>query len=481
MIWRHLLGYLPTNIVSGLISFGTVYAFTRLMSDADYGRYALVATGMHITHTTLLTWSEAAAFRFTGEAEQANETADHIRTSLALAALSAIPAVLVVLCAWLLTPDSAMKSAIVWLAISLPAMSFVQTSLEIRKAQRQIARYSAVAISAAIGGFVVGVSAAWLWNAGPASFFIGLAAASSVLAIVEATSLWRSSTGGQFRSSRVRRYLAFGAPVAAALLLEIALGAGDRFLIAVFVNEAAVGAYAAGYGVADQTIRLMCMWGAMAGAPLLLQAYEARGADGAQEPGLAMIRMLMLVAAPAAVGIAIVARPLSEFMIGEDLRIEAARIMPWIAAAGLMNGLMIYYFSEAFQLTRRTALRAALMVIPAVLNVALNIILLPKLGLMGAVYATVICYALGVALMAGVGRRLLPLPVPLFDVARIAAACLGMWIATHWLPAWGGLPELFLKAAIGAIVFAAIAVATNAAGAREMANSVADRLAGKFG
>lgn len=478
-IWRHLLGYLPTNIVSGLVSFGTVYAFTRLLSDADYGRYALVATGMHIAHTSFLTWSEASAYRFTAEADAKGEIANHLRTSLALAALSAVPALLMVLAAWLLTSDPGARAAIAWLAICLPAMSFVQVSLEVRKAQRNVARYSMVAISAALGGFAVGLLAAGVLKAGPASYFMGLAAASGTLAIVETASLWRASSGGRFDTARVRRYLAFGAPVAVSLLLEIALSAGDRFLIAYFVDEAAVGAYAAGYGVADQTIRLMCMWGAMAGAPLLLHAYENHGPDEIRNAGLGMIRMLLLVALPATVGIGVVAQPLADFMIGEDLRAQAARIMPWIAAAGLMNGLMIYYFSEAFQLTHRTGLRASLMIIPAVLNIGLNIVLLPRLGLMGAVYATVICYGLGVALIASVGRRFLPLPLAPLDALRAAIACIAMWLATRWLPQWGGAPELFFKAGVGALAFGLTAVALDAAGAREFARRAQKRQTGQ--
>src|SRR6185503_1799287 len=155
------------------------------------------------------------------------------------------------------------------------------------------------------------------------------------------------------------------------------LDTGDRFLIAWFLGPEAVGVYAAGYGVADKSVGLLCAWAAAAGAPMMMAAWEREGPAAVREVSRQVARTLMLVAAPAAAGLALVAQPLSEVMIGEELRTEAAQIMPWIALSGLINGFVLCYLSEAFQLSRRTGLRAALMAIPAVANVALNIVLLP--------------------------------------------------------------------------------------------------------
>ncbi|MBB36651.1 MAG: polysaccharide biosynthesis protein [Hirschia sp.] len=468
MIWRHLFGYLPANLVMGLTSFGTVYVFTRLLGADDYGRYALVLAGMQLAHTLFLTWSEAGGYRFTQESLQKGELADHIRTSLGLCLLSCVPALLVVAIGWLAVSDPAMRHAIAWLSLTLPTMTLLQMSLEIRKARQEVQRFSMMTIARALGGLALGVVAAYWFDAGASAPFIGLGIASLVIATLEVIDLWKISRGGKFRSDRVRAFLTYGAPISFALALELGLSAGDRFLIAAYLDEASVGAYAAGYGVADQTIRLLCMWAAMAGAPHLLAAWEKGGQNALQEPGLQMSRMLVLITLPAAVGIALVATPLAEFMVGEDLRAQAAHIMPWIAVAGLLNGWMIYYFGEAFVLAKRTGLRAVMMLAPVLANIVLNMILLPRIGLMGAVYATVACYALALVLSALIGQRLARLPVPLVDVATAGLACVVMAGATLLVPTIGGLPELIAKAIVGAIAFGAAAIGLNAAGARDL-------------
>ena len=239
-------------------------------------------------------------------------------------------------------------------------------------------------------------------------------------------------------------------------------------MIVLFMDEAAVGAYAAGYGVADKTVLLLCAWAAMAGSPLVMAAYEQGGREAARNEARGLIRTLLFIGLPAATGLAMIARPLAEVMIGPELREQAAQIIPWIAFAGLLNGLMIHYFSEAFQLTHRTGLRAMLMIFPAGLNIGLNLLLLPVFGIMGAVYATLISYACGVILLAAAGRRLVALPLPLGDLVRIGIACAAMWPVITMIPELGGWSELFLKAGAGAFIYAIAAFLLDAGGARDL-------------
>ena len=471
MIWKHLFGYLPANLIAGLVQFGVVFLYTRLLGADDYGRYVLVLTGMQLTHTIFMTWAEAGGYRFAQEALLKNETNDHIRTTLGMCAFSTIPALIFVALAFANAPDPRMGAAIAWLFLCLPTMTLMQCSLEIRKARQEVRRWSMLTIFRSLAGLGLGVIAAFYWNVGPAAPFIGVGFATLAVVTFEIIDLANLSAGGRFRVERAKTYFTYGLPIAMALTLELGLSAGDRFLIAAFLNEAAVGAYAAGYGVADQTIRLICIWAATAGGPLLLEAWERGGPKTLNEPGLNMSRMMLLLTLPAAIGIAAVAYPLSEFMIGEELREQAAKIIPWIAAAGLLNGWMIYYFSEAFVLSRRTGLRAAMMVVPLVVNIVLNIVLLPRIGLMGAVYATVASYGLAVLLAAFVPRRFAPLPFPFLDAAKTLAACAVMVMAVRLIPPIGGLLELILKAGLGAASFGLGAFAINAAGARDLVKS----------
>lgn len=466
MIWRRLFGYLPANLAGGLASFGAVFALTRLLSPADYGFYALALTTMGIVYTLSITWAEAAAYRFAGEADAKGQTPDHIRTVMALLAASAALGIALMSGAILLATDPMLRMALTAAMSTMVLAPLVNAAQEMNRAQQRVSRYSTLRICQDVGAFVLGTFLAWRTGLGSASPFVGLASVLAVLAIVEGTRLWRESKGGQFRRERVKPYLAYGVPVAMALALNIALDAGDRFLIALFLGPEAVGIYAAGYGIADKSVGLLCAWAAAAGAPMMMAAWEREGPEAVREVSRHLARTLLLVAAPAATGLALVAEPLSQVMIGEEMRAQAAAIMPWIALSGLINGFVLHYVSEAYQLSRRTDLRAWLMLIPAIANMALNAILLPWIGLMGAVYATVACYALALILLATVGRRLAPLSWPWTDFLKVAGACSAMAIAVRLVPPFGGMTELLLKASVGAAVYVMAALVFDAAEAR---------------
>ena len=465
---KHLTGYLPVTLANGLVGFGGVYVFTRLLGAEDYGRYALMFSTMVLIHTITLTWAEAGSYRFASIAAEEKKLASHYKTGLRLLLRGhVVMAVVVALVWWFKFRADAQYSAIMpWLLGAMFVNSLGQLALEAHRAHQRVGRYALVETSRVVFGFVIGAALAWRSGLGAAAPFVGIFFAASVVALHEGVWLLRQSRGGEVDRERQRAWMAYGIPIAAAITLDVILSVADRFLIEHFVDVAAVGAYAAGYGVADKTVLMICAWAAMAGSPLIMAAFEAEGKAAASEAARGLFGTILFLGLPAAVGLGLVADPLAEAMISEDLRVQAAQIIPWIAVAGLLNGLLIHYVSESFQLVRRTDQRALLMIIPAAANIVLNIILLPKFGLMGAVYATVASYALGILVLGAAGRRHVALPVPLGEIAKTAIAALAMWPVIHILPDWGSWPELLAKAAAGGLTYLSVALVLNAGNAR---------------
>lgn len=464
---RHLTGYLPVKLASAAASFGGVYAFTRLLGPEEYGRYAILVSILALVHTLCLTWVEAANYRFTGRAAANGKLADHYATALALMRRSMAVALIfmaIIYAATFYLPGY--HDVLPWLAVLMIAHTVLHMALESHRASQRVSRFVLTKTLQLVGGFIAGVLIAWYLGLGAAAPFVGMLVAAAPLALREGIFLTRSARGGKIQPGSQRDWLAYGLPIAGALVLDIVLSAADRFLIAGFLGEAAVGVYAAGYGVADKTVLLICAWGSTAGSPIVMAAYETGGKTAAREAARGLISMMLFVAVPAATGLALVAQPLSEAMIGEALRVEAAKIIPWIAFAGLLNGLIVHYASEAFQLAHRTRTLALLMLVPAGLNIVLNLILLPILGLMGAVYATLISYGVGIVLLAIVGRPMVPLPWPPITALKIVLASAAMAPAVWLVPNFGSWLQLFSEAFAGGVTFLLVAFALDAAGIR---------------
>jgi len=466
---RHLLSYAPVKLVGALCAFGGIYVFTRLLSADQYGRYALMFSVMALMHTLSLTWVEAAAYRFTAKAQKDNMLPDHFRTALVLLLRALAVGLFLVLVLLVVTWDMPDYRVFVpYIALLIPCNALIKIALEAHKASQQVRHYALVAMTKMLLGFVVGALLAWKTGLGAVAPFAGLVFAAACLVWVEGRWLFKQALGGYSDGTTRRAWLSYGIPTALALMLDMLLSSGDRFFIAYFIDEAAVGSYAAGYGVADKTVLVLCAWVALASSPLMMAAYEKGGRRAAQEQSKNFVTMLLLVGLPAATGLALVADPLAEAMIGENVREQARRIIPWIAFAGLFNGLLIHYFSESFNLAHKTRIRALLMLVPLVMNIVLNIILIPIYGVMGAVISTLVCYIAAVILLGLVGRKYLSLGIPVKNTVRIMIACAAMWPVIALVPAYGSWTELLIKTAAGGVVYAAMIYMLNVANIRQL-------------
>jgi O-antigen/teichoic acid export membrane protein len=479
MLTRHLFGYLPVNIAQAIVGFGAVIVLTRVLSPEDFGRYALAFSSAALVYTLTLTWVEAAAHRFYARAEANGALPSHFGVLIALwgIALGVLAGVSGVIF-WVLDLEAAIVPAMMFALLHAGVRTGLKIALETRRAARQVARYSAIETLNILSGFGVGLIAVLAFDMGPAGPFVGLLVAALVALLFEAPHILQNAKGGKADAAEMRAYAAYGIPIAAALALDLLLAASDRFLIQHFLGPASVGAYAAGYNLAARIMDVLFVWAGMAFAPLATAAWETEGAAGVRRVASKMIVTLLALVVPAAIGLALVAEPLSKVMIGPALADEAARIVPWIAIAAVLNGLTVHYFSEAFQLTRRTMLRAALMVLPVVVNVALNLVWLPLYGLQGAVMATLVAYCAAILLISGVGRGLVALPLEWPEIAKVLVATAAMAGAVVAAPngmaiGLGGsrfedLATLIMKVGAGVVVYAALAWVLDVAGVRAM-------------
>jgi O-antigen/teichoic acid export membrane protein len=477
MMGRHLLTYMLPNLAQAVASFGTVALLTRFLSDADYGRYALIFTASSLAQYIALTWIEASAARFYGDAAEKGEKANHFATMIRAYMWSALGFGVVAVAATLLWPgDTSLKIVLAVAFGGVVIRSVIKIALETRRMAQEAIRYAFVDTLNTLLGFALLAVCVVYFAMGPAGAFLGLAIAAFIVLLIEGPALWLAAKGGRSDPARMKAYLAYGTPIAGGLILSLVLTSGDRFVINYFLDEAAVGAYSAGYQVAARILDIIFVWGASAVTPHLIAAYERGGPAEAARAAPDGFAFRLGLGAPAAVGLALLAAPICEVLIGESLRERATQIVPWIAGAALMAG-MCDYFSEAFMLAKKALQRTLLMLVPAVLNIALNFILLPRIGLIGAAVATVVAYFVGMMVLALVGRRYVKLPVPLGETAKIGFACLCMAGVVVLLPDFGGFFEIVAKASLGGVTYICVALLLNLANARTRLSALTGRFA----
>ena len=479
MFWRGVFGYLPANMVQGVVGLLGIVVFTRLLTPEAYGAYALAFSASSLVQTGALTWLEAAMARFYARQEAAGDLGGHFATIyrafgvIALVVLAGGGLVL-----WLVPLAAPLKAAVAAGLVATPLRSLVKLAQEHRRAAGRVGGSALLDIGQTAGAFLFGAGLAAL-GAGGAAPLIGAGVASALCLVFVLSGELKLASQGAFEPPRVADYARYGLPVSLSLILALALAATDRFVLAGVLGPGSVGAYHAGYSLSSRTLDVLFIWLGAAGGPAAVAALERGGAKALAETAGEQASVMVLICLPAAVGLALVARPLADVLVGEDLRAGAARVTPWIAFSGLMAGITTYYFHTAFTLGRRTGLLLLAMAIPAAANLALTLVLIPRYGLDGAVWATAASYLLGAFASAGLGRLAMPLPFPWDAVLRCGAAAAGMALAVMLCPSPGGLAELALKAGVGVVSYAILAFALDAAEVRSRCAGLVRTLQGQ--
>jgi O-antigen/teichoic acid export membrane protein len=105
---------------------------------------------------------------------------------------------------------------------------------------------------------------------------------------------------------------------------------------------------------------------------------------------------------------------------------------------------------------RRTRRIMAIIMSCAALNIGLNLVLVPRMGIVGAAIATLVSYAATSVLLAVAGRAFLLVTLPWPTLARAGAASLAMYLVVAGLHGGHGLLTVGVRAVIGAAIYAAL-------------------------
>jgi O-antigen/teichoic acid export membrane protein len=474
---KRILALAPLQIAQAIAGLGAIAVFTRMMSAEEFGQYALALSASMLAHTLIFTWAEAAAFRFLPAARAEGRVADHFATLLALAfGLGALVLIATALVLAILGVRGDLLALSVFAAGAAVFRFFTRIARESDRAAMNFGRYAALETAYLTIGFSAGVALLMRFELGAAAPFAGLLLAGALVFVVDAPRLLDQARGGNANRPHAAAYASYGAPLALALAIDLGVQTIARFVLAHQAGASEVGVYAAAFGLARPLDLLFIAAGA-ALSPSLLATYESHGAAAVREPARNGFALMAAAAIPAAAGLFLVASPLSTLLVGGALSADAARALPWLAVAGVASGFNLYYLSEAFQLARRTGLRALVMLAPGAIQLALTLALASKFGAVGAAIAAAGGACAGAVLLAAVGRRLIALPIPLGELARIGLATAIMAAAVIAAPG-GEISELPLQIAAGAAAYALAAVALDLAGLRALAFSVFARAFG---
>jgi len=247
--------------------------------------------------------------------------------------------------------------------------------------------------------------------------------------------------------------LMFGFPMVGYEAAGFILDSGDRILLQHYLGLQAVGYYSAGYNMTSYISDSLIYSVSLALFPIYMRLWVNEGRAPTQAFLNNALDKFLLVAMCILAGVAATARD-AIVVLGSHKLLAAYPLLPV-----LMIGLMIYtlhiFLNVGLLLYKKTYTMAKLITLAAVLNVVLNVILIPRIGLQGAAIATLVSYAVFVVLLGRASFALLPLRFNVPGCLRYAlAAVAGAFVATR-VECASALVSLILRGGICLAVYVA--------------------------
>ncbi len=252
-----------------------------------------------------------------------------------------------------------------------------------------------------------------------------------------------------------RELIAFGIPMMIGYELSgIILSVGDRYVIEWLVGEKPLGLYAAAYNLCQYVQAVVIASIGQAIMPIYMQMWDQKGPD---ETGAFISRSLrnyVLFGAPIIAGLASVGPELLPSLASEKYA-SAAVILPWVIAGMVVDGTTAMLGAGLF-IHRKTRIIMIIVLSCAILNLGLNVILVPRLGIVGAAIATLISYAAAAMALGAAGRKFLPVAIPWSTLLRASAAAIIMYAALYYICPGRRLLTIGVRLSIGVPVYAAV-------------------------
>ncbi len=270
--------------------------------------------------------------------------------------------------------------------------------------------------------------------------------------------VWRSGWSNP-DFSIIRPAIKFGLPLLPAAYAIWGLNWMDRFFLVHYQTLEAIGIYSAAYGLGYMIIQVFVnpIWALY---PNSAAELHNRGDSAGVDRLLHTIGYgILLLSVPAIAGMWALCEPIMVVVAGPAFR-DAAYVMPVIALAYLL--LMLASFGDvALGLVYRQHLATVSITLAVAVNCVLNILLIPRFGIMGAAFSTLGAFLVQFLFSTMMAARSGPFWRSFSGFYRISAASIIMALAIRLLDKSTGFSEavrLLVFIPLGAFLYAALAI-----------------------
>lgn len=247
-----------------------------------------------------------------------------------------------------------------------------------------------------------------------------------------------------------RPYLLFSLPLIPITLAQFVIEISDRYVVGFFMGASKVGIYSAAYNIGVIPLVLSTYLVYML-KPTIYAFYDTGMVDKARTYLSYSWKYLLTLSIPSAFGLSILARPLLVNMTTVKYTSDGVYIIP-IVVTGIVFFGMEQIFAVSLLIFKRRKIFVIAFVSGALTNFLLNIVLVPRYGIIAAAVTTLIAYIILAIIIGYSSRHYFPFNLNFRFISKCILAATVMTICI-WILNPKNILGIVLSIIIGSIIY----------------------------
>jgi O-antigen/teichoic acid export membrane protein len=250
--------------------------------------------------------------------------------------------------------------------------------------------------------------------------------------------------------SQLNKYLRFSVPYVPANIAGWVINSSDRYLIGIFLGAFFVGVYNPSYSLGNIIVLFITPLEFVL-FPTVVKLYH----EGKQEEVRFLLhyalKFFLFLAIPAAFGISLLSKSLLISLSTTEIASRGYLITPFVACSALIYGTAVI-FNEVIALSKKTRIAGIAWVSASAINLGLNLLFIPWLGIVGAAITTLVAFTLGAAIVVRSSFKYLTFSIPWLAICKslVASAVMSVFV---WAMHPVGPTHIVISIAGGAFIY----------------------------
>lgn len=394
-LFKHMSHYFVAEIlvmISGIISFPI---FTRILSKSEYGIMAIVTATLTLCNILASGGLRPSVVKFYGEYKYKEGNVDLLYSTLFVSTcfFGVIFAILIFLAGYVI-PGAILSSQISQLFGFVAGLIFfnviIKLVLSILKAEEKTLLYGTIFVVNKYLGLGLSIVFVVFLSMRLQGIYSGLLLSDALFAIILMFYVAKRLKAKILKFSKdvFWEVFKYGVPL---LLLNVSAffnNMGDRYLIQLFLGSEKVAVYSVGYNMSSYVQALLLNTMTMAFWPICMNLWSQKGVEETEKFLKKVMLIYIVVACPIIFGTSALGSELIVLMASSKYA-GTHTLIPFIIS-GIMIGGLHLSVTAGLYIYKKTVLISLLLLFSATINIALNYLLIPKIGIIGAALATLV-------------------------------------------------------------------------------------------